>query len=126
MCRAGTDSASAADLQRHLQSACPPLRALLDAVGAWRLWPLYDRAPMGRASEHAQGRVALVGDAAHPMRPDLAQGAGMAIEDAYVLARSLAASGEPLPQALARFAELRWQRNARVQARRFAMAVYST
>ena len=110
-------SAIAEDLQQHVHAACPSLRALLAAVGAWRLWPLYDRPPMASAAEHAQGRVALLGDAAHPMRPYLAQGAGMAIEDAYVLAQSLAAPGVGVPQALERYAALRWQRNARVQAR---------
>jgi salicylate hydroxylase len=115
--RSWDHSANAAYLQRHVQSACAQLRALLAAVDAWRLWPLYDRAPMGSATEHAQGRVALVGDAAHPMRPYLAQGAGMAIEDAYVLAQALAVPGGGVPQALACFAGLRWQRNARVQAR---------
>jgi salicylate hydroxylase len=110
-------SAVAEDLQQRVHSACPQLRALLAVVGTWRLWPLYDRPPMGSAAEQVQGRVALLGDAAHPMLPYLAQGAGMAIEDAYVLAQSLAAPSASVPQALERYAALRWQRNARVQAR---------
>ncbi|MEO6854763.1 MAG: FAD-dependent monooxygenase, partial [Rhodoferax sp.] len=61
-------------------------------------------------------RVALLGDAAHPMRPYLAQGAGMAIEDAATLA-SVLQSGTDIPAALAHYARQRWQRNARVQAR---------
>jgi salicylate hydroxylase len=65
----------------------------------------------------AQGRVALLGDAAHPMRPYLAQGAGMAIEDAQVLAQCLSASSVPVTQQLQAYAEQRWARNARVQAR---------
>jgi salicylate hydroxylase len=65
----------------------------------------------------AQGRVALLGDAAHPMRPYLAQGAGMAIEDAQVLARCLS-TGEPSVSApLQAYAAQRQSRNARVQAR---------
>jgi salicylate hydroxylase len=65
-----------------------------------------------------QGRVALVGDAAHPMLPYLAQGAGMAIEDAFVLAAQLVdASAVDVPQRLQKFAQTRWPRNARVQAR---------
>ena len=68
--------------------------------------------------QHAQGRVALVGDAAHPMLPYLAQGAGMAIEDAQVLAAQLLhASSANVPERLQQFAHARWQRNARVQAR---------
>jgi salicylate hydroxylase len=72
---------------------------------------------MQSAAEHARGRVALLGDAAHPMRPYLAQGAGMAIEDAFVLAQSLEACGTEVAHGLAHYAEQRWQRNARVQAR---------
>ena len=70
------------------------------------------------AHEHVQGRLALVGDAAHPMLPYLAQGAGMAIEDAAELSVQLAsAASTDLPQRLQAFAQVRWQRNARVQAR---------
>ena len=63
-------------------------------------------------------RVALVGDAAHPMLPYLAQGAGMAIEDAVALADALdGGDAAAVPAALARYAAARWQRNAQVQAR---------
>jgi salicylate hydroxylase len=65
----------------------------------------------------AQGRVALLGDAAHPMRPYLAQGAGMAIEDAQVLAQCLAQGTGSVAQRLQAYAHQRWARNARVQAR---------
>jgi salicylate hydroxylase len=65
----------------------------------------------------AQGRVALLGDAAHPMRPYLAQGAGMAIEDAQVLAQCLAQGAGSVSARLQAYAEQRWARNARVQAR---------
>jgi salicylate hydroxylase len=51
------------------------------------------------------------------MRPYLAQGAGMAIEDAQVLAQSLSAGGASVPEQLQAYAEQRWARNARVQAR---------
>ena len=73
--------------------------------------------PLASAAEHAQGRIALLGDAAHPMRPYLAQGAGMAIEDAQQLVASLQAHAADVPAALAHYARARWQRNARVQAR---------
>jgi len=73
---------------------------------------------MQGAHEHVQGRVALVGDAAHPMLPYLAQGAGMAIEDAFALASALShASTGDVGERLQQFAHTRWQRNARVQAR---------
>jgi salicylate hydroxylase len=51
------------------------------------------------------------------MRPYLAQGAGMAIEDADVLAKALDAAPDDIPGALRHYADQRWQRNARVQTR---------
>lgn len=89
----------------------------LASVPAWRVWALHDRSPMRGPAQMAQGRVALLGDAAHPMRPYLAQGAGMAIEDAQVLAQSLSSGGASVSQQLQAYAAQRWARNARVQAR---------
>jgi len=112
-------STNAADLRMVLAGTCSPLRSLIDAVPEWRLWALCDREPMRSADEQAGGRIALLGDAAHPMRPYLAQGAGMAIEDAAELGRNLAQVDAVLdvPTMLRRYALNRWQRNARVQAR---------
>ena len=110
-------SANAQELRARLADAQAPLLDLIHAIDEWRLWPLYDRAPMASAREQAQGRIALLGDAAHPMRPYLAQGAGMAIEDAQQLAASLQAHADDVPAALAHYGYMRWQRNARVQAR---------
>ena len=93
------------------------LHERLASVPAWRQWALHDRVPLSQASEMAQGRVALLGDAAHPMRPYLAQGAGMAIEDAQVLAQRLSLGGLSVPEQLQGYAEQRWARNARVQTR---------
>jgi salicylate hydroxylase len=93
------------------------LRERLASVPAWRQWALHDRAPMAGAHEMARGRVALLGDAAHPMRPYLAQGAGMAIEDAQVLAQTLSPGKATVAEQLQAYAEQRWARNARVQSR---------
>lgn len=115
-----THEAHAEDLRRTLGPASRDLLAMVDAVQAWKLWPLSDRPPMAGPHEHAQGRVALLGDAAHPLRPYLAQGAAMAIEDAWTLGRlTQAGHGQVLdwPDVLDRFARTRWARNARVQAR---------
>ncbi len=120
--------ANGADLQQAMGQTAKLLQELIQAVtdGAnqagpsWRLWPLSDRPPLIGAHQQAQGRVALLGDAAHPMRPYLAQGAGMAIEDAAELGSVLAMALDPafdVPTVLQRYALNRWERNARVQAR---------
>jgi salicylate hydroxylase len=93
------------------------LHERLASVPAWRQWALHDREPLSASRQMAQGRVALLGDAAHPMRPYLAQGAGMAIEDAQVLGQCLSAGSVPVIQQLQAYAEQRWARNAQVQAR---------
>ena len=116
-----TEAQTRTDLQLALRGACAALHQLIDAGHGWRLWPLHGRTPMQGAHEHVQGRIALVGDAAHPMLPYLAQGAGMAIEDAAALAHAvgLHASATPtgISDGLNAFAHNRWQRNARVQQR---------
>jgi len=113
--------ARSADLRRALGPVCSELNEMLDAVEDWKLWALNDRPPLASAHEHAQGRVALLGDAAHPLRPYLAQGAAMAIEDAWTLGRLLQtqppADKPHWPDLLARYALTRWPRNARVQSR---------
>ena len=115
-------AANAAGLDHALKGTCTALQDLVRSVAeyspaGWRLWPLCDRPPVRSADEMAQGLVALLGDAAHPMRPYLAQGAGMAIEDAAELQRALAMHDLEVPLRLRRYALNRWQRNARVQAR---------
>ena len=113
-------SAHGADLAAALAGSHATLQDLVGAIASWRLWPVCDRVPMQGADQHAQGRVALLGDAAHPMRPYLAQGAGMAIEDAAELGGSLSSSADrdaSVPTLLQRYAANRWKRNARVQAR---------
>ncbi len=108
------------NLLKLLKNKHSALQNILQSIAHWQAWSLHRRAPMASAAEHAQGRVALLGDAAHPMLPYLAQGAGMAIEDAVELGRCLVrpASGEiNLGAALQTYANARWQRNARVQRR---------
>jgi salicylate hydroxylase len=109
--------ANAPELRALLAHACGPLLDLFHAIDDWRLWALCDRPPMQSAAEQVRGRVALLGDAAHPMPPYLAQGAAMAIEDAAVMAQELAVPGVSAVLAVQQYAQRRWQRNARVQAR---------
>ena len=114
-------SANAADLESALAGTCTALQDVVRGVpaagGGWRLWPLADRPPLRAPAQMAQGLVALCGDAAHPMRPYLAQGAGMAIEDAAELESALSMHDLEVPLRLRRYALNRWQRAARVQAR---------
>ncbi len=109
--------ADAASLRAALTGSCSPLQDLVRSIDHWRMWVLCDRPPMRGPREQARGRVALVGDAAHPMRPYLAQGAGMAIEDAAELGRQFASPHSDVAGAMHQFAIRRWQRNRRVQER---------
>ena len=91
-------------------SAVP--RALLAAPEHWQKWALYDRPPLAR---WGKGAVTLLGDAAHPMLPYLAQGAAMAIEDAAVLAQRLADARDDPAGAMRRYERQRRGRAARAQ-----------
>lgn len=77
-------------------------------------WALYDRDPLTHWSE---GRVTLLGDAAHPMLPFLAQGAAMAIEDGFELASKISAArdGAGVDDALVAYERQRIPRTSRVQ-----------
>jgi salicylate hydroxylase len=86
-------------------------RAIVAAVSSWTKWPLF-KMP---TAEFAQKRVALIGDASHAMPPFAAQGAAMAIEDAAILAASLARHADDAALAFRHYAELRRARVARVQ-----------
>ena len=110
-------STNAVELQAALLGTCPTLHDLLQAVPQWRQWIMHARPPLRSAHEMAQGYTALLGDAAHPMSPYLAQGAGMAIEDAAALAQALDMDAIEIPLRLRRYALNRWQRCAKVQAR---------
>jgi len=101
----------------RLDGAALALRDLVQAMGAWQSWTMFDRPPLRSAALMGAARIALVGDAAHPMRPYLAQGAGMALEDSWCLARELSRPGLSVDQAVQAYANARWQRNARVQKR---------
>ncbi|MDE0130424.1 MAG: FAD-dependent oxidoreductase [Gammaproteobacteria bacterium] len=88
------------------------VQSLLSATPADALykWGLFDRDPL---EQWIHGRIALLGDAAHPMLPFMAQGSAMAIEDAAVLARCIGAFND-LDAALSRYQDVRGERTARV------------
>ena len=87
-------------------------RALIALPDQWLKWALYDRKTPFRGGA---GPVTLIGDAAHPMLPFLAQGAAMAIEDAAVLAAMLGRYHDDAANALRGYERARWRRTARVQ-----------
>ena len=88
----------------------PIIHQLIDAAERINKWALFDRDPMPAWSK---GRATLSGDAAHPMLPFLAQGANQALEDAYVLAASIARDASPA--ALRAYERARLPRTSRVQ-----------
>ena len=90
----------------------PSVTAIIEAADSMNRWALYGRKPLPKWSE---GHVTLLGDACHPMLPFLAQGAAMAIEDAWALAACLDAEAD-VPAALAAYEERRKPRVTRVQA----------
>lgn len=91
----------------------PEARALLDACDSVLKSALYVRDPLASWS---RGNMTLLGDACHPMMPFMAQGAGMAIEDAIVLARHLAAADPAdVPQAFKRYEANRLDRTSQIQ-----------
>jgi salicylate hydroxylase len=99
-------------LQAAFKGWPPSVEALIGEAETVMHWPLFDRPPLSRWSN---GVVSLLGDAAHPMLPFLAQGAAMAIEDAVVLARRLA-SGGAVDAALVDYEAVRRPRTSKTQA----------
>ena len=89
----------------------PQVTELLDAADECFLWALFDRKPLARWTD---GNVALLGDACHPMLPFLAQGAAMAIEDAYALAANLD-KHDDTPKALQHYQMMRLARTSKIQ-----------
>jgi 3-hydroxybenzoate 6-monooxygenase len=106
------EHADAAELWAHFKGQRPEVLRMLERIETWRMWVLCDREPVKAWSE---GRVALLGDAAHPMLQYLAQGAAMATEDAVALAEAVAEQPDDLPAAFAAYWQQRYLRTARVQ-----------
>jgi salicylate hydroxylase len=99
-------------LWQHFKGQVPQVLRMLERIETWRMWVLCDREPVKNWS---QGRVTLLGDAAHPMLQYLAQGACMATEDAVILAEKVAASPDNLPGAFKAYCQERYLRTGRTQ-----------
>lgn len=112
-----TEQTSLESLRAAFTGWSTPLQELIDAVEEpVYKWALYDREPL---VTWCQGPVALLGDAAHPMLPFMAQGACQAIEDAVVLARCLGQSGtssNQVARALRQYEATRIGRATKIQS----------
>jgi salicylate hydroxylase len=112
--------AELAEVQAEFREFCPEVQQILAATppeNCFR-WGLFDRQPL---AAWTRGRATLLGDAAHPMTPFLAQGAAMAIEDAMILTRSVAAA-DNWSEALSRYEAARRERGTFVMLESHANA----
>jgi len=107
----GVSEGSQEEVLSYFSGICDQARQLLHLPKSWKRWATADRAPVERWSE---GRITLLGDAAHPMLQYLAQGACMALEDAVTLGEALRACDNDLPAALGLYERSRITRTARV------------
>jgi 2-polyprenyl-6-methoxyphenol hydroxylase-like FAD-dependent oxidoreductase len=109
-----TARSSVGEVLAAFEGFSPVVRAILAAIPPDQCykWALHDRDPL---PNWAKGRVALLGDAAHPMLPFLAQGAAMAIEDSFVLAEALSSGISDIDAALQSYVALRRERASYVQ-----------
>jgi salicylate hydroxylase len=108
-----SDRGSISDALRKYQGWHPQLATVLTAVDETFKWALFDRNPL---PEWTRGRVALLGDACHPMLPFMAQGAAQAIEDGATLAACLKNNAFDVPAAFQAYVALRRPRTTMLQA----------
>jgi salicylate hydroxylase len=114
-----SDRGSIADAARNYEGWHPQIATILTAVDETFKWALFDRDPL---PEWTRGRVALLGDACHPMLPFMAQGAAQAIEDGASLAACLKNTAFDVPSAFRAYVALRKPRTTAVQERSRAHA----
>jgi salicylate hydroxylase len=107
----GVTEGSAEEVQSYFKDICPKARQLIDLPKSWKRWATADRDPV---SQWTYGRTTLLGDAAHPTTQYLAQGAGMAIEDAVTLREALKAHGNDVHQGFDLYQRSRITRTARI------------
>jgi 3-hydroxybenzoate 6-monooxygenase len=100
-----------AEVLSYFDGICAKARQLIDLPKDWKRWATADREPIG---QWTYGRVALLGDAAHPTLQYLAQGACMAMEDAVTLGAALRVHDNDFTQAFAHYQRSRVARTARV------------
>ncbi|MEW2412433.1 FAD-dependent oxidoreductase [Streptomyces sp. NPDC046866] len=104
--------ATEGDIRREFASLGEDAQRLLALGEGWKSWVLVDRDPVDTWTD---GRVALLGDAAHPMLHYVAQGACQGLEDALVLGDLLDCGSDELPQRFEKFSAERRERTGRIQ-----------
>lgn len=109
---AANEPGSSQEVLQRFAQVCAKPRSILEALSDWRYWVLCDREPIARWID---GRVALLGDAAHPMLQYFAQGACQAMEDAVCLAHKVHTRGGDIKLGLLDYQNERVVRTARVQ-----------
>ena len=107
-----TVPSSHAEMISSFEGWHPALQRALGEIQDVYKWAFFDRDPLPCWTK---GRVTLLGDAAHPMMPTLAQGAGITLEDAFALARHLDAQSENPAAALSAYEAERLPRTSKVQ-----------
>lgn len=103
----------AKEIARHFRGWPGEMRDLISCADSWRTWALADLRPL---KSWSRGRITLLGDAAHPILPFLAQGGAMAIEDAAALATALEGRGRSIGEAFKAYETARIGRAAQVRA----------
>ena len=107
------DSGDISDMLRSFDDAEPRARKMLEQCPSVFITGMFYRDPI---DNWTSGRITLLGDAAHPMVPFLAAGAGQSIEDAWTFARVLARRQDDVPGALLEYQRRRLPRTTRIQA----------
>ena len=113
-----TERGTLDDLRSRFEGWSPQFLSIIDRVEEpiFR-WALYDREPL---AQWGVGTTTLLGDAAHPMLPFMAQGSCQAIEDAVVLSRCLSEVGTTgIAQSLRRYEDARRERTSQIQTASF-------
>lgn len=110
--RGEPDWGSPQELEQAFRGSCDAVTRSLKSLWRDRWWPMFDRVPIGRWADR---RLALTGDAAHPMLQYLAQGACQALEDAHCLGTEVEKARGNWPDALENYNRARSERTARVQ-----------
>jgi len=109
-----TEQGSQDEVLRDFEGWHPTITTLLKAAkpNALYRWALFDRAPL---QNWIDGRAVLLGDAAHPMLPFMAQGAAMAVEGSWVLGREISQAGRCLKKSLEVYQNRRFARTGQAQ-----------